>query len=127
MLSSVLAISDIAGHVSFRHRLSWAAQASPRQAAADIFACSRPSGECASLSIEQTYHQPGSRPGSILSNLDVQVSADGEMVLYKALVKAGITLLSIAHRPALKRFHHAIVHFHGSQDGDGWHLEELDK
>ena len=56
----------------------------------------------------------------------MQVSADGEMVLYKALVKAGITLLSIAHRPALKRFHHAIVHFHGSQDGDGWHLEELD-
>lgn len=56
----------------------------------------------------------------------LQVSADGEMVLYKALVKAGITLLSIAHRPALKRFHHAIIHFEGVQQGDGWHLEELD-
>ena len=56
-----------------------------------------------------------------------QVSADGEVALYKALHRANITLLSIAHRPALKRFHSAIIHFEGVQtdQGPGWHLEEL--
>lgn len=56
-----------------------------------------------------------------------QVSADGEVALYKALQRANITLLSIAHRPALKRFHSAVIHFDGlhSGQGSGWHLEEL--
>ena len=31
------------------------------------------------------------------------VSADGEENLYKNLQESGITLLSIAHRPALKK------------------------
>ena len=54
------------------------------------------------------------------------MSADGEQVLYKALKDAGITMLSIAHRPALRQFHNFIVHFTGSQQGSGWRLEELD-
>lgn len=33
----------------------------------------------------------------------LQVSADGEERLYSECVKAGITMLSIGHRPALKR------------------------
>lgn len=55
------------------------------------------------------------------------MSADGEVALYKALQRANITLLSIAHRPALKRFHSTIIHFEGAQNGQspGWHLEEL--
>ena len=55
----------------------------------------------------------------------MQVSADGETVLYKALKDAGITMLSIAHRPALKKFHNVAVHFDGSQQGTGWRLEDL--
>lgn len=53
------------------------------------------------------------------------MSADGEQVLYEALSNAGITMLSIAHRPALKKFHQFIVHFDGTQEGSGWRLEEL--
>lgn len=33
------------------------------------------------------------------------MSAEGEVRLYSECVKAGITMLSIGHRPALKRFH----------------------
>lgn len=55
----------------------------------------------------------------------MQVSADGEVTLYKALSKAGITMLSIAHRPSLKKYHNCVVHFDGTQQGSGWRLEEL--
>jgi len=54
-----------------------------------------------------------------------QVSADGEMRLYEACSQAGITLLSIAHRPSLKRFHQLVVHFDGAASGSkGWWLED---
>lgn len=53
----------------------------------------------------------------------LQVSADGEVALYKACQAAGITLLSIAHRPALKAFHSVIVHFDGSHAGSGYSVE----
>ncbi|KAK9805964.1 hypothetical protein WJX73_009234 [Symbiochloris irregularis] len=64
---------------------------------------------------------------AILDECTSAVSADGEVALYKALQRANITLLSIAHRPALKRFHSTIIHFEGAQNGQspGWHLEEL--
>jgi ABC-type uncharacterized transport system fused permease/ATPase subunit len=54
------------------------------------------------------------------------VSADGEVKLYSACIAAGITLLSIGHRPALRQFHSRIVHFNGMQEGPGWSLEEVD-
>ena len=56
------------------------------------------------------------------ASLHYQVSADGELRLYEACVRAGITLLSIAHRPSLKRFHHYVVHFEGAvtANGKGW-------
>lgn len=56
----------------------------------------------------------------------LQVSADGEVALYKACQAAGITLLSIAHRPALKAFHSVIVHFDGSHAGSGYSVEVVD-
>ncbi len=56
----------------------------------------------------------------------LQVSADGEQVLYRALRDAGITMLSIAHRPALRQFHQFVVHFDGCQTAKGWKLELLD-
>jgi hypothetical protein len=54
-----------------------------------------------------------------------QVSADGEVKLYEACMAAGITLLSIAHRPTLKRFHQLVVHIDGtvSTTGKGWWTE----
>ena len=55
----------------------------------------------------------------------LQVSADGEEVLYKACQQAGITMLSIGHRPALRKYHQMIVHFDGAQSGRGWRLEEV--
>ncbi len=66
---------------------------------------------------------PGSHIGS--ATAQVQVSVDGEVKLMEACVQQGITLLSIAHRPALKRFHQKIIHFDGSQTGNGWHMEQL--
>ena len=60
-------------------------------------------------------------------NTLLQVSADGEVKLYGACVQRGITMLSIAHRPALKQFHSTIVHFDGSQAGQGWSIETIDK
>lgn len=51
-----------------------------------------------------------------------------QTALYGALHAAGITLLSIAHRPALRAFHNAVIHFEGGQlgsDGSGWSVEEL--
>lgn len=65
-----------------------------------------------------------------LSNTNVcffQVSADGEVALYKACQAAGITLLSIAHRPALKAFHSVIVHFDGSHAGSGYSVEVVER
>ncbi len=53
------------------------------------------------------------------------MSADGEEVLYKACMEAGITMLSIGHRPALRKYHQMIVHFDGTQTGKGWRIEEL--
>jgi ABC-type uncharacterized transport system fused permease/ATPase subunit len=55
------------------------------------------------------------------------VSADGEVRLYEAAARAGITLLSIAHRPTLKRFHQLVIHFDGSASasGRGWSVEDL--
>lgn len=56
----------------------------------------------------------------------LQVSADGEVKLYGACVQRGITMLSIAHRPALKKFHSTIVHFDGTQAGQGWSIEKIE-
>ncbi|KAF5827476.1 P-loop containing nucleoside triphosphate hydrolase protein [Dunaliella salina] len=54
------------------------------------------------------YHQP---QYAVLDECTSAVSADGEFKLYEACERSGITLLSIAHRPALKRFHDVIIHF----------------
>ena len=55
------------------------------------------------------------------------MSADGEVVLYRACMRAGITMLSIGHRPALRKFHQFIVHFDGASTAKGWRLEEVEQ
>jgi hypothetical protein len=62
---------------------------------------------------------------AVLDECTSAVSADGEENLYRRLQKSGITLLSIAHRPALKKYHSAILYLDGSQGGSGWRYEKL--
>jgi ABC-type uncharacterized transport system fused permease/ATPase subunit len=51
------------------------------------------------------------------------VSSDGEVALYRAMTSAGITLLSVAHRKAVRKFHQIAVVL----DGDhGWELQEIE-
>lgn len=72
------------------------------------------------------FHKPAY---AILDECTSAVSADGEVKLYEACVAASITLLSIAHRPTLKRFHQLVVHIDGtvSTTGKGWWTEVLDQ
>ncbi|KAG1675038.1 hypothetical protein FOA52_002695 [Chlamydomonas sp. UWO 241] len=71
------------------------------------------------------YHRPRY---AVLDECTSAVSADGEVQLYEALARAHVTCLSIAHRPALRRFHTQIVHFGSGVDdsgkGLGWSLEQ---
>lgn len=69
------------------------------------------------------FHNP---TYAILDECTSAVSADGEVKLYGACVQRGITMLSIAHRPALKKFHSTIVHFDGTQAGQGWSIEKIE-
>ncbi|KAK9815509.1 hypothetical protein WJX72_004862 [[Myrmecia] bisecta] len=68
------------------------------------------------------FHRP---QYAILDECTSAVSADGEAALYRACKAAGITMLSIGHRPALRQFHNVIIHFEGTQSGQGWHLERI--
>lgn len=69
------------------------------------------------------YHNP---KFAVLDECTSAVSADGEEKLYKELHKCGITMLSIAHRPAVKKYHSMIVHIDGGQTNHGWRLERLE-
>lgn len=59
---------------------------------------------------------------AVLDECTSAVSADGERQLYAACVRAGITMLSIGHRPALRQFHSTAVHFDGC---GGFSIEQL--
>lgn len=78
-------------------------------------------GERARLSVGRLlYHSP---KYAILDEVTAAVSADGEVVLYRAMAEAGITMLSIAHRKAVMQFHQAAIVL----DGDGgWEFKQLD-
>ncbi|KAL6759951.1 ABC transporter transmembrane region 2-domain-containing protein [Haematococcus lacustris] len=70
------------------------------------------------------WHKP---QYAVLDECTSAVSADGELKLYQSCQKAGITFLSIAHRPALKRFHSLVIHFDANvaKTGQGWWAESL--
>eukprot|EP00201_Polytomella_parva_P010323 CAMPEP_0175055446 /NCGR_PEP_ID=MMETSP0052_2-20121109/10083_1 /TAXON_ID=51329 ORGANISM="Polytomella parva, Strain SAG 63-3" /NCGR_SAMPLE_ID=MMETSP0052_2 /ASSEMBLY_ACC=CAM_ASM_000194 /LENGTH=716 /DNA_ID=CAMNT_0016320289 /DNA_START=42 /DNA_END=2189 /DNA_ORIENTATION=- len=60
---------------------------------------------------------------AVLDECTSAVSADGEVRLYSELRNAGITCLSIAHRPELRQFHSVVVHFTGNvgrNNCNGW-------
>lgn len=65
------------------------------------------------------YHKPHF---AVLDECTAAVSADGEAVLYQAMASAGITMLSVAHRKAVMKFHQAAIVL----DGAGrWELKSL--
>lgn len=80
-------------------------------------------GERQRLAIARVlFHRP---MFAVLDECTSAVSADGEDHLYQELQKAGITLLSIAHRPALKKYHKFVLSFDGSLAGFGWSHKSL--
>ncbi|GAQ84085.1 ABC Acyl Transporter [Klebsormidium nitens] len=68
------------------------------------------------------FHNP---KFAVLDECTSAVSADGEETLYRRLKEAGITMLSIAHRPTVRKFHSVALTFDGSQSGFGWKYERL--
>eukprot|EP00189_Rhodosorus_marinus_P013446 CAMPEP_0184742240 /NCGR_PEP_ID=MMETSP0315-20130426/5233_1 /TAXON_ID=101924 /ORGANISM="Rhodosorus marinus, Strain UTEX LB 2760" /LENGTH=677 /DNA_ID=CAMNT_0027212991 /DNA_START=189 /DNA_END=2222 /DNA_ORIENTATION=- len=58
------------------------------------------------------YHKPDF---AVLDECTSAVSADGERELYEVCAQSGITMFSIAHRPAVKKYHHAAIEFDGNQ------------
>ena len=68
------------------------------------------------------YHKP---KFAILDEATSAVPIDGEKKLYTACKEAGISLLSIGHRPSLKQFHETIIHFGDPNDKRGWRIEEF--
>lgn len=65
------------------------------------------------------YHKP---KFAVLDECTAAVSADGEVVLYKAMAGAGITMLSVAHRRAVMDFHQVAIVLDGNT---GWSVKEL--
>ncbi|KAH9320600.1 hypothetical protein KI387_015239 [Taxus chinensis] len=79
-------------------------------------------GERQRLAISRLlYHCP---KFAVLDECTSAVSMDGEEKLYKRIHDSGITMLSIAHRPAVKRFHSVGLYLDGSQQGFGWRIEK---
>ncbi|QDZ18958.1 peroxisomal long-chain fatty acid import protein [Chloropicon primus] len=57
---------------------------------------------------------------AVLDECTSAVSADGEEKLYQILVDSGISFLSIAHRPGVRKYHARRLEFDGSLQGAGW-------
>lgn len=71
------------------------------------------------------YHRP---VYAVLDECTSAVSADGERHLYERCLEAGVTVLSIAHRVAVRSFHQIELKFDGERNGEtakGWSIENI--
>jgi len=68
------------------------------------------------------YHQPRY---AILDEATSAVSQDVEAVMYERAKAAGITLVTISHRPTLLKYHQYQLRLGTGDDGYGWEMEQL--
>ena len=104
-------------------RRSWrvAYLARPRRVAARLARRAEWRREAAPRPARVLYHRP---TFAVLDEATSAVNSDEQGRLHECLAEAGITLLSIAHRPEVKRYHHLELQLAG--DGSGtWSLVSL--
>ena len=66
------------------------------------------------------YHRPAF---AALDEATSAVSSDIETTLVARLAAAGVTLLSVSHRPTLRRFHAKALRLDGQ---GGWSIEDIE-
>ena len=67
------------------------------------------------------FHQP---LFAVIDEATSAVHPEDEVRLYQTVVDMGVTVFSIAHRPALRKFHELELEFMGDGEG-GWKIKEL--
>jgi len=68
------------------------------------------------------YHKP---KWVVLDEATSAVSPDVEGLMYQQASDAGITIISISHRPALFKYHHYLLRLGEGEHGDGWTFERI--
>ncbi|KAI9005715.1 ABC transporter transmembrane region 2-domain-containing protein [Hyaloraphidium curvatum] len=68
------------------------------------------------------YHSP---KWAVLDEATSAVSPDVEGLMYAHAADAGITFISISHRPALFKYHAYLLRLGEGEDGHGWSFERI--